>query len=290
MPTSPKAPSVLWTAILLLTLLGVSSGCGVNHSEVDYVARVGNRVLTQDELHASMQLLHVGLDSIEARQQIIGEWVTNELMAQEAVRRGLRSDPEVQRLLEENERSVLISALMNDFLAIESIAPTRGDIEAYFAQHQERLLLREDYIRVRYLSTQRGDEAARVRDQLRDATVAGSADSAWTALVSRYAADAEASTRIAANYYPQSRIFPIQSLHDVLTQLERNQIVVLEERGTFHLVQLVDRRPAGSLPEIDWVRDEIMERIIIEHRKQMIARQVQRLRTEAQARENLEIK
>jgi hypothetical protein len=38
-----------------------------------------------------------------------------------------------------------------------------------------------------------------------------------------------------------------------------------------------------------WIEDELRERLIIDARKQMVARQVQRLRNEALAREDLEI-
>ena len=52
------------------------------------------------------------LDSADAAAQIVEQWVTNQLLFQEATSRGLRGDPEVQRLLADNERSVLVNALM----------------------------------------------------------------------------------------------------------------------------------------------------------------------------------
>jgi hypothetical protein len=58
----------------------------------------------------------------------------------------------------------------------------------------------------------------------------------------------------------------------------------------FHVVQLVERIPARTIPEPAWIEDELVRRLVIQGRKQLYARQVQRLRNEALAREDLEIR
>ena len=77
----------------------------------------------------------------------------------------------------------------------------------------------------------------------------------------------------------------------MVTQLDLNQISpVIDDGGLFHFVQVAERRDAGAIPELSWIEEELKQRLTIESRKQMLARQVQRLRTEALAREDLEIK
>jgi len=58
----------------------------------------------------------------------------------------------------------------------------------------------------------------------------------------------------------------------------------------YHVVQLVRRVPAGTSPELSWVAPEIRRRLEMRARKQMVAREVQRLRNEAQARDALDIR
>jgi hypothetical protein len=48
--------------------------------------------------------------------------------------------------------------------------------------------------------------------------------------------------------------------------------------------------PAGEVPELSWIEDEVRRQVEIQSRKQMVARHVQRLRNEAQARDELEIR
>ncbi len=52
----------------------------------------------------------------------------------------------------------------------------------------------------------------------------------------------------------------------------------------------MDRLEIGTLPELNMIESMIRSRVQIEGRKQMLARQVQRLRNEAIAREELEVK
>ncbi|MGB1375861.1 MAG: peptidyl-prolyl cis-trans isomerase, partial [Rhodothermales bacterium] len=74
-------------------------GCTSSPEPASYVARVGNSLLTQGEVNALIQDRPVFLDSVDAVSQIVEQWVTNELLYQEALSRGLRGDPDVQRLL-----------------------------------------------------------------------------------------------------------------------------------------------------------------------------------------------
>ncbi|MEM8485463.1 MAG: peptidyl-prolyl cis-trans isomerase [Bacteroidota bacterium] len=279
-----------FTGLLLVCVLGLTA-CKEKHEDVEYIARVGERLLTQDDLGPMFEVFPAGQDSSEAMEQIAEEWVKNELIAQEAIRRGLRNDLEVLRLLEENERSVLVSTFISRLFQQEPLDPSPEEIEAYYAKNVEQLALREDYIRVRYLSSRDAIEAEQARLLLRDATVAGKADSLWPSLIDRYALDPNASAMLSNTFYPRSVLFPSAQLREMVARLNVNQISpVIQEGVNYHFVQVVERRVAGAVPELTWIEAELKQRLTIEARKQMLARQVQRLRTEALAREDLEIK
>ncbi len=279
-----------YVCLMLVFVLGLSA-CKEKHEDVDYIARVGDRLLTMDDLGPMFEVFPVGQDSSEALEQIAEEWVKNELIAQEAIRRGLRNDTEVQRLVVENERSVLVSTFVSRLFQEESLEPSPEEIEAYYAKNVDQLALREDYIRVRYLSSQDAVQAEQARLLLRDATVAGKADSLWPSLIDRYALDANASAMLSNTFYPRSVLFPSAQLREMVARLTVNQISpVIQEGENYHFVQVAERRLAGAVPELMWIEAELKQRLTIEARKQMLARQVQRLRTEALAREDLEIK
>lgn len=280
--------------VYLCCLIAVltAAGCTPEPTPPDYVARVGSQYLTQPELGSLLAALPVGEDTTDARQQIIEQWVTRTLLYQEALRRGLREDPDVQRLLVENERSVIVSALVGALFEESNVTPSDEDIRAYFNANKEQLRLLEPFVRVRHLATARSSAAQEARRRLQQLNRAEEPDSAWAGLVRNYAADPPADLGLSDNYVAERHLFQaMPALRSALLALRPSEIApVIEVDSLYHVLQLVERKPAGTLPELPWIEEEIVRRLVIRNRKQMYARQVQRLRTEAQAQEALEIR
>lgn len=271
-----------------LLLLLVFAGCRPAPDFGDFVARVGNATLTREELALTLDRRTYSLDSTEAASQIVEQWTTNELLYQEALQRGLRTKPDVVRLLAENERSVLISALVNELYTEDENATSEGAIQTYYEQHRDQLVLREPYTRVRYIPVTTTAQAAVVRDSLNRL----SDPSAFERLVLLHSSDPATSLTLAESYFPISQLFSRNpGLRTALLSLRPGDIYgPVEQDSLFHIIQLVDRVAAGTLPDLEMIRPEIEQRVQIEARKQLFARQVQRLRTQALAREGLEIK
>lgn len=285
---SPKQSPI---AILLLGLVGllVVSACTSNEPPESYVARVGDHYLRQEQLERRLQGLTPALDSSQARQQVIDQWVTRTLLLQEAQRLNLENDPEVRRQLEQQRRSTLVTAMTNRLHEATDVSPTEDEIRSYFEQHREQLRLREPYVRIRYLSTPQIDSVRTVRTMLRSMDPA-TRDTAWSRLVRRFAADPDRALTLSEKFMPAGRLpslLPYSA--DQVSSLQGGTLApIVEARERYHLIELVERVPEGSAPRLAWVRDEIQQRLKIENRKQMYAREVQRLRNRARADDLLE--
>jgi hypothetical protein len=278
---------------VLVFVLAVWVGCRAQPPATEpYVARVGTSYLTEEDLSAALAVVPAGMDSVTARAQFVEQWVTAELMAREAEERGLRERPDVQRQLVENERAVLAAALLAT-LYDESPEPVgRSDLEAYFDRNRDRLRLREPYVRVRHLEAATAAEAEAAREALQGAMLSAEQDSLWEAAARAYALDSAASLALARVYVPESRLrgSAAAAVWQTLGQLGPGQIApVIEADSSFYVLQLVDRAAAGSVPQLGWIEDEVRRQLTIQARTQMLARHVQRLRTEAEARNALEI-
>lgn len=241
-----------------------------------------------------------GLDSLHAARGIIDRWITDELLAREARRRQLQEDPEVRRRIAANERSILISSLI-DRLYDAAELPTDSEIEAYFDRNVDNLQLREPFLRVRYLTASDSTiafEALEVLDSIRVLVETDSlpgtpgADSLWTVTISRVGENPQASTVLSSSYYPAGRLFRnVPYLQNAAAGLEPGQsTVILSDDSLFHVIQLVDRVEAGTTPRLEWIAEEIRNRLLIERRKQIYADQVQRLRNRALAEGFLEVR
>lgn len=252
------------------------------------MARVGDHYLTQDELNRKLKGMGPTPDSAEARQQVIEQWITRMLLYREARRLNLESVDEVQRKLEQQRRSTLVTAVKNRMYEKADLPPSEEDVRTYFEQHKARLRLREPYARVRYLSTDSSATAERIRQQLVNASPVP--DSTWRRLVRTHAVDSARARRVSRRVLPERRLSQMLPVTpDELAALnEGNVTSIVETGGRYHLLQLVRRFPEGATPRLSWFEDEIRRRLRIRARKQMYAREVQRLRSEAQADGELE--
>lgn len=277
--------------LLLPLLLVLTAACSTESAPEEYVARVGDRYLTQSELDTSLQGMGAGIDTSEARKQIIEQWVTRTLLLNEALRLNLAEEPDVQRRLEDVRRSVLVTELTNRLYEQAELAPSPDAVASYYQRHREQLRLREPYVRVRHLRTQSPEDAQAAREALSEAGTA-TADSLWPALVRQYGDRPEEAQSLSDRFLPESRLFAtLPYVRDELAELGDGDVApVIEDDGAHHVVQVVRRVPAGTVPEQAWVEDEIRRRLTVRSRKQMYAREVQRLRNEARAQNRLDVR
>jgi hypothetical protein len=277
--------------VCAVLLAGLVMGCAQEAPPPQYVARVGDQYLTADDISARLNGLQRGFDTAEARTQIVERWVTNALLYQEAERQGLLDNPDVQQRLREQERSVLINELTTQLLASVEPNITEADVRAYYQQHREQLRLRESYVSVRHLSTRSLDAAQSVQSELRSRTDSAAATRAWQALASSYALDVARAKTMAAQYHPERNLFRSEPI--LRQQLERlrpgETAPILEIGDRYHVMHLVDRAAPGTIPQPAWVDKEIRRRLALRARKQMYAREVERLRNEALARRDVDI-
>jgi hypothetical protein len=276
----------VWMAPVLaaiLVCLSTGTGCSPPPEPEPFVARVGNAKLTEAEIADLLQDRSAFLDSADAVSQIVEQWVTNELLYQEALSRGLRGDPDVRTLLSDNERSVLIDALVTRFLDTEiGEGPDEAAIQTYYEQHRDQLVLREPYVRIRHRVFTNPDSAEFAQQALNGLPLPDSgATDQWN--TSGIQDDV---------FYPEAHVFAASpGLNMLLRDLSPGDVrLVSTPDSSYHVVQLLDRMTSGTVPDREMVRETIRERLTIEMRKQLYARQVERLRTRALAREELVVK
>ncbi len=273
------APVIACIVVCLSTWIG----CSPPPDPEPFIARVGNAKLTEAEIADLLQDRSAFLDSADAVSQIVEQWVTNELLYQEALARGLRGDPDVRTLLSDNERSVLIDALVTRFLDTEiGQGPDEAAIQTYYEQHRDQLALREPYVRIRHRVFTNPDSAEFARQALTSVPLTGSE---LTEQLNTSGIQDDV-------FYPEAHVFAASpGLNTLLRDLSPGDVrLVTTPDSSYHVVHLLDRVPSGTVPDREMVRETIRERLTIEMRKQLYARQVERLRTRALAREELVVK
>ncbi len=276
---------------MLIGLASVVWACSEPPEEPNYVAKLGDSYLLSEELDFALENAPLSLDSLQAKAQVVDNWVRNELLLQEANRKNFDTDPEVRNRLRDSERSILVAWVVSQ-LHENAQEPSELEIRNYYEDNVSKLALREPFVRVRFLSTSDSLAALEARKQLTDMLNAESPDSLWQSAIDRFASDREAASTLSANYYPASRL--LRSNPTVFRSLQgRTRPFVgpiVKEGDVFQVFQLVEQIPEGSSPKLDWIRNEVRNILWIRKRKQLVTREVQNLRNKALSSGSLQIK
>ncbi|MCY4172303.1 MAG: hypothetical protein OXF08_11995 [Bacteroidetes bacterium] len=271
--------------LILLTIIG----CSPSNSSNEFVARVGESYLLNSDVIAKLKYLPPNLDSTEAKSKIINQWISDELLYQEALRQDLNTREDIQRRLNESARSVLIDGIISEFNLEADNSITFSEIEEYYEAHSEQLLFFEPFVKIRYLTHHSRDTLMIAMQEL---TEDEASDSVFEEIVYRYSISPEAAIKITENYFLENALFVD---NPVLNTLLRNTVAgsfpqIVEANSTYHLLQVLDRSPAGDIPELPWIEGFIQEQLQISQRRQNFSRNIHRLRLDAQYKDKIEIR
>ncbi len=272
-------------------LLFATAACQQLDPPDDFVARVGDAYLLQADIDARLAGLAIGPDTSNARQLIIDQWITDELLYQEALRLRLSARENIQYRLNESTRAVLIEALISEYQDQDTNEVPQTEMVDYYERNKEYLRLLEPFVHIRYLVNRSLDSLRLARSILLQ-TPDENADSVFTVLIDRFDISPPDQHALNRNYFPEAKLFNSQP--EVRSLLQRTsegtQPGIIGVDDEYHFLQVVDRVPAGSIPELPWVRDIVQQQLVIHIRKQNYARSVQALRAQAESGEDIEIR
>ncbi len=272
-------------------LLVATAACQQLDPPDDFVARVGDAYLLQADIDARLAGLAIGPDTSNARQLIIDQWITDELLYQEALRLRLSARENIQYRLNESTRAVLIEALISEYQDQDTNEVPQTEMVDYYERNKEYLRLLEPFVHIRYLVNPSLDSLRLARSILLQ-TPDENADSVFTVLIDRFDISPPDQHALNQNYFPEAKLFNSQPEVRALLQstIEGAQPRIIGVDDEYHFLQVIDRVPAGSIPELHWVSDIVQQQLIIHIRKQNYARSVQALRAQAESGEDIEIR
>lgn len=275
--------------LLALSLLALGlPGCQSDDAPSSYVARVGEHYLTEKNVNRMLAGMGSTPDTTEARQQIIHQWVTRTLLYRQAQRLNLKSLDEVQRKLQQQRRSVLVTAMTDRLYEQAEASPSQEEVRTYFEGHKDQLRLRQPHVKIRYLATDSPARAGAVRQRL--TSTPELPDSVWTKLIETYATNPQQARNLSDRFLPEGQLTQAVPLAlDRLSELEEGDLApTLENSNQYHVLKVTGRLEEGAEPKFAWFEEEIRRRLRIRARKQTYTREVQRLRSKARANGVLE--
>jgi hypothetical protein len=258
----------------LLCVFGLTfllGACSREPQATEYVARVDGSTLSRDDLAADVDTSTAS----GSTRQYVNDWIITELLYQEATRRGLSDSETLRRQLEQTKKRLVIAALLDKELYGAADSLTDAAVKSYFDSSGSMFTLRQDVIRASYALFSERDAA----NQFRSLLLRGRS---WPEVVGALENDTLLANHlqqlVTGQYHTASTLYP-QELWKLARSLRPGEVsFVLKASSGYYVIQLAGMKLQGETPDLDYVRDEVRNRILMEVRRTRYEKLIAELR------------
>ena len=262
--------------------------CDFKSSNDEYViAKVNNDVLLHSELMQKIPPQQfVFADSTQIIRNYVQQWVQDRILLQEAYRLRIHREKEVLDRINKLTEAYILQ-VSKDYITKElnpDITVSLDEARDYYQENKNNFLLDERFIRFRFFKSTRLNDASRARQEL----LRGSD---WENVVRKYALLPEYTLDHSERFWPITRAAsdsPIMNRY--LQRIGLSEISVIEKVGNeYHFVQLLEEKPKGEHPDLEWLLSEIQQWLLLEKKRTSFKSYQQNLYLQAEANNEIEI-
>lgn len=240
----------LFVLLFLGTFLLIS--CGRSSPPENYLVRVEDSYLTMDDMKFISIINPDGKVPKGQLQSFLNEWINTEMLAQQALKKDIDQDPYLESRLNAYYKSLLADTYIR-YHIYKSISVSEQEIQNYYNEHRQIFMWEHDAAEVVHYSTEQQDTARVIYNILRNGTP-------------------EEKSLLYQRNQPETKIITYQDvipeLGDVIFNTKAQGVLnIIESEFGYHIVVVNQRFNAGSYQEIDQVRDEIRQRLIVTKQK-----------------------
>jgi peptidyl-prolyl cis-trans isomerase C len=270
-----KKSSVWWVLPLLCSLCSLPSCNKAQPLKEKELARVNDRIITLDEFEGEMerlpQFLKTQMIFEEGRRKFLQELINQELLLQEARKRGLDKDKEILANLEIVKKGLITNALREELCAGKDEVSDE-EVASYYRENKEEFILEK--VRVRHIMVETLPEAQKIKRRL------GQGEDFIT-LARQYSISPNKVEGGDLGYIERGRVGKeFEQAAFALKQRGELSDIVKAELG-YHIIRLEDKIGPRQLtfPE---VQEEIRNRLRNKKREEILTAYLQDLREGAQ--------
>jgi hypothetical protein len=248
---------IKFPAFVLIILF---AGCVRQQENTEYIARVNDSYLTEEDL-TTVSERYSGQNSF--KEEMIRNWVNRELLYQQAVREGIPEDENYKKLISRSEKE-LAAALMLEKIYSERMPSYKADdLKSFYDQNGDIFKLHQPAYIVNIAEF--SDENMAV--SFRSAAV----ESEWNRAVNILKSD---KTLLKENNNILLYTYDLQplKLSRIIGELNPGEIslVINGDPGRFLVVNLLARLEAGTLPPFNVIKENVENRFIATKKNEIL--------------------
>ena len=268
---------------IVLVLLACAGACGSwsgYKADDEMVARVGDNYLYRSELAAAMPSGIAAADSLNYSRAFIEKWIIGQLKQQEAEKLFSESEEDIDRLVEEYRRSLLVYRLDRHYIESEPCGDiSDNDIAAYYKEHKSDFKISQPMVKGEIFAM---SESFRRREQMLK----------W------YESPKPESREDFVESCRKNNLLHLEfnewvSFSDFLSNLpllrtSRNEELLgsrkvqkIHHNKTYYYFRITNVLKAGDAMPLEMVKDNIRQILISRHRAEVIHGQEERIMSNA---------
>ncbi len=260
--------------LLSLVLIGValtSGGCG---SGGKVAAVVNGQVITQKEVDQRMARLNpayrqaLGGDS----KRLLEEMIMETILIQEARRRGLERDVEVDKLVKEARRQILLGRLLETIREGKASELGAADVAKAYEENK-KFYVEPETFRASHVLVATEQEAQQVIDRLK-------AGEDFAKVAQELSTDPTKARGGDIGYFSKGQLIP--EFEQACEKLQPGEISgVIKTQLGCHVIRLTERKASRQLP-LEEVNDQIKKQLVSQQEQKLVETFIQQLRAKAQ--------
>ncbi len=249
-------------SFILLSFGLIFFSCKKEEINRPYLARVGNSILTYQEVES---VLGGDFDKSNPRFLVyVQKWIETEILYQEAMKKGMSTNAEVEKQLLEIRRQLAVQHLITHEIYSDSSELPESELKSYFENHPEEFIFRDDAVLLNYGSFNDRQVANDFRADILK-------DKSWTEATSNLREDVQKGESITSivsdNMFTQSTLFPVE-LWKIVQNLSGNDISFPIKVGeNYFVVQVLEKYLKGTQADYKTVRSEVKVKALIAKRR-----------------------
>ncbi len=262
------SPTFLAAGCLLLACAGCGPGGKI-------AAVVNGQVITEKDLEsriARLRALPNRSPQSDDHQRVLEDLVTETVLVQEAQRRRLDRDSEVQRLLAEARRQILVGRFLETLAKENPVEATSEEVGQFYQQHSDRFT-EPEMLRASHILVKTEEEAKKGLNRLKSGEP-------FAKVAEELSIDP---TRVRGGdigFFSPGQVIP--EFEEQCRRLKAGQLSgIVKTSFGYHLILLTDHRPARQRP-LEEVEDQIKKQLTAQRQQRQVAEKVQQVRSKAQ--------
>ena len=220
------------------------------------VASANGSALTLEELENMIPPEYSEYYSLEDRKALINRWVQTELIYQEAIKKGIDQEPDIQSKVDEFQRLLLENEILNREMGAK-VSVTNEEIEAYYHENSDFFLRENDEVRISQIVVDSLGVAADLVERLRGDP------SLFASLAREYSLDKNGRSDGDVGYYAIDELIdPLRKAVLSLKVGKTSPVVSVPGYGHF-IVTVTDRKGRGTMKDLEDVESEIRDILLV---------------------------